>query len=49
VLLRALPELADELRPVVNVFDPWARERGDYYALEWRPRRGAQADTAFGR
>jgi hypothetical protein len=49
VLLRALPELADELRPVVNAFDPWARERGEYYALEWRPRPGAESDPAFGR
>ena len=32
-----------------DVFDPWARERGEYYALEWRPRRGAEADAAFGR
>jgi hypothetical protein len=47
VLLRALPELAEELRGVVNVFDPWARERGEYYALEWRPRRGAEADESF--
>ena len=41
VLLRALPELAEELRGVVNVFDPWARERGEYYSLEWQsaPRR----------
>jgi Animal haem peroxidase len=49
VLLRALPELAEELRGVVNVFDPWARERGEYYALEWRPRPGAESDAAFGR
>ena len=49
VLLRALPELAEELRPVVNVFDPWARERGEYYALEWRPRPGAEADESFRR
>jgi hypothetical protein len=48
-LLRAMPELADELRPVVNAFDPWARERGEYYSLEWRPRRGAEADAAFAR
>jgi Animal haem peroxidase len=49
VLLRALPELADELRPVVNVFDPWARDRGEYYSLAWRPRPGAEADPAFRR
>jgi hypothetical protein len=32
---------------VVNVFDPWARDRGDYYALDWKPRPGAEADEAF--
>jgi hypothetical protein len=32
---------------VVNVFDPWARDRGDYYTLSWRPRPGAEADPAF--
>src|SRR5581483_7585748 len=47
VLLRTIPELAAELEPVVNVFDPWARERGEYYALEWKPRRGAERDPAF--
>lgn len=49
VLLRNVPELADELRNVVNMFDPWARARGDYYSLEWRPRPGAEADRAFAR
>jgi hypothetical protein len=47
VLLRAIPELSDELASVVNAFDPWARERGDYYTLEWRPRPDATADPAF--
>ncbi len=47
VLLRAMPELAGELQGVVNVFDPWARDRGDYYSLQWKPRRGAEADEAF--
>jgi hypothetical protein len=47
VLLRNVPELADELQGVVNVFDPWARDRGEYYSLEWKPRRGAEADPAF--
>ncbi len=47
VLLRTMPELADELRAVVNVFDPWARDRGRYYSLEWRPRPGAETDPAF--
>jgi hypothetical protein len=47
VLLRAMPELADELAPVVNAFDPWARDRGEYYSIEWRPRPGAEPDPAF--
>jgi hypothetical protein len=47
VLLRAVPELAAELDTVVNVFDPWARERGEYYTLQWKPRRGAESDPAF--
>jgi hypothetical protein len=47
VLLRTIPELAAELEPVVNVFDPWARERGAYYSLDWKPRRGAERDPAF--
>lgn len=47
VLLRTMPELADELAPVVNAFDPWARDRGEYYSLAWKPRPGAEADRAF--
>jgi hypothetical protein len=47
VLLRTVPELADELRGVVNAFDPWARDRGEYYSLRWQPRRGAESDPAF--
>jgi hypothetical protein len=47
LLLRTMPELADELQHVVNVFDPWARDRGDYYSLQWSPRPGAEADPAF--
>ena len=31
VLLRTMPELEPELRDVVNAFDPWARDRGEYY------------------
>ena len=34
-------------KDVVNVFDPWARDRGSYYSLEWKPRAGAEADPAF--
>jgi hypothetical protein len=48
VLMRVIPELRPELERVVNAFDPWARERGEYYSLEWRPRRGAESDEAFG-
>jgi hypothetical protein len=47
VLLRTIPELGPELESVVNVFDPWARDRGDYYTLEWKPRQGAESDEAF--
>ena len=42
VLLRTIPELKAELDPVVNVFDPWARDRGEYYSLQWKPRPGAE-------
>jgi len=47
VLLRTMPELAPELEHVVNAFDPWAREQGDYYSLGWRPRPGAETDPSF--
>ena len=47
VLLRTIPELAAQLQGVVNVFDPWARDRGEYYALDWKPRPGAESDEAF--
>ena len=47
VLQRTIPELKPELEPVVNVFDPWARDRGDYYSLQWKPRPGAESDAAF--
>jgi hypothetical protein len=47
VLLRNIPELEQELKPVVNVFDPWARDRGKYYSLEWKARPGAESDPAF--
>ena len=47
VLMRTMPELRDELSHVVNAFDPWARDRGTYYSLEWKPRPGAEADPAF--
>jgi hypothetical protein len=47
VLLRTIPELKPELEQVVNAFDPWARDRGTYYSLEWKPRAGAEHDEAF--
>jgi hypothetical protein len=47
VLLRTIPELKPELDSVTNAFDPWARDRGHYYSLQWQPRLGAEADPAF--
>ena len=47
VLLRTIPELTPELQHVVNAFDPWARDRGEYYSLAWKPRPDAQDDVAF--
>ena len=47
VLLRNIPELKSELDSVVNAFDPWARDRGEYYTLAWKPRPGAESDDAF--
>jgi hypothetical protein len=47
ILLRVLPELKEELDPVINVFDPWARDRGEYYSLQWKPRPDAEDDSAF--
>ena len=47
ILLRNIPELKNELKPVVNAFDPWARDRGQYYSLDWKPRAGAESDSAF--
>ena len=49
VLLRTIPELAPELAQVVNVFDPWARNRSAYYSVEWGPRSGAESDEVFTR
>jgi hypothetical protein len=47
ILQRTVPELEPELRHVVNVFDPWARDRGEYYSLAWKARQGAEDDEAF--
>lgn len=47
ILMRNIPELHNELLNVVNVFDPWARDRGEYYSLDWKPRADAKDDPAF--
>ena len=47
VMMRNIPELNGELQHVVNVFDPWGRDRGQYYTLEWTPRPDAKTDPAF--
>ncbi len=47
VLMRNIPELKDELLHVKNAFDPWARDRGEYYSLDWKPRPDAATDPAF--
>jgi hypothetical protein len=47
VLRRTIPELEPELAHVVNAFDPWARDRGDYYDLGWKARKDAINDPAF--
>jgi hypothetical protein len=49
VLLRDVPELTGELQNVVNVFDPWARDRGQYYSLDWVAQPRAVTDPAFGK
>ncbi|NHN37668.1 oxygenase [Pseudomaricurvus alcaniphilus] len=47
IMMRNIPQLRSELMHVVNVFDPWARDRGDYYSLSWEPRDDAKDDPAF--
>ncbi|MCU1349824.1 MAG: oxygenase, partial [Acidobacteria bacterium] len=47
VLMRTIPELQPELSHVANAFDPWARDRGTYYTLAWKPRPDAAGDPAF--
>jgi hypothetical protein len=47
VLMRNIPDLTPELQHVTNAFDPWARDRGQYYSLEWKPRPDAASDPAF--
>ena len=47
ILVRNIPQLSAELDPVINAFDPWARDRGQYYSVEWKPRPGAESDDSF--
>jgi hypothetical protein len=47
ILMRTMPELQAQLKPVINAFDPWARDRGEYYSLAWTPRADAKSDPAF--
>jgi len=47
VLRRTIPELEPELAHVINAFDPWARDRGEYYDLRWKAREDAMGDPAF--
>ena len=47
LMLRTMPELAPQLASVVNVFDPWGRDRGDYYSLQWKPQPNAATDESF--
>ena len=47
VLMRNVPELTPELQHVVNAFDPWGRDRGQYYSLEWKARPDAVSDPAL--
>jgi hypothetical protein len=47
VLMRTIPELRSELASVIDAFDPWARDRGEYYSLQWKPRQGAESDESF--
>jgi hypothetical protein len=48
VLLRNIPELGPELQNVVNAFDPWARDRCQYYAIDWTAQPRAASDPSFG-
>lgn len=47
IMLRTMPELKDQLAGVVNVFDPWARDRGNDYTLQWKPQNAAATDSSF--
>ncbi len=47
IMLRTMPELSGQLADVRNVFDPWARDPGEYYSLQWKAKPGAEADESF--
>ena len=47
VMIRTIPELSGQLADVMNVFDPWARDRGEYYSLDWKPKASAASDESF--
>lgn len=47
IMLRTMPELSGQLASVVNVFDPWARDKGEYYSLQWKPKADAKSDPSF--
>ncbi|WP_446811694.1 peroxidase family protein [Methylomonas sp. 2BW1-5-20] len=47
IMLRTMPELAGQLADVVNIFDPWARDRGEYYSLQWKAKAESVADESF--
>ena len=47
VLMRTILTLQAELAPVIDAFDPWARDRAEYYSLQWKPRKGAELDESF--
>jgi Animal haem peroxidase len=47
LMLRAMPELSSQLADVRNIFDPWSRDIGDYYSLQWKPTPSAASDESF--
>jgi hypothetical protein len=47
LMLRTMPELSGQLIGVRNIFDPWARDLGQYYSLQWKPTPSAVSDESF--
>lgn len=47
IMQRTMPEISEQLVGVMNVFDPWARDKGEYYSLEWKPKASAVTDESF--